>query len=158
MTYPIIKTHYGKTKRYPFKTTGPSLTHQSEAQACDINQILARWQKTGVLEHRNQHEGSYADFTNTPSDYHESMNSVLRADEMFSSLPSSVRRRFHNDPGAFLDFVADPNNAQEMVKMGLAKASKEDILEDPKPTPPKATKEPETPPKTPPKAETKPSA
>jgi len=59
-----------------------------------------------------------------PQDYHASVNAVLEAREMFESLPSSVRRRFGNDPAAFLDFVGDEENRDEMEKMGLLKAGK----------------------------------
>lgn len=145
MTMPLIKKHYEKSARVSFKTTGPSLTHQSMTDECDINQIMQRWQKTGIIEHRNTYEGQYADFTNTPADYHESMNAVLKADEMFGTLPSSVRRRFHNDPGNFLEFVADPNNSDELIKMGLAKAVPLEVIETPTATPkaaPKASPEP----------------
>jgi phage internal scaffolding protein len=38
---------------------------------------------------------------------------------MFNDLPSSIRSRFGNDPAAFLDFVNDEGNADEMIKLGL---------------------------------------
>jgi len=44
---------------------------------------------------------------------------------MFNDLPSSIRSRFGNDPAAFLDFVQDENNADEMVKLGLTEGSAE---------------------------------
>jgi len=117
-----FKTAYGNNPRKQFQTSGPSLTQTSFQRECDINTIMARFEKTGVLEHRNNFQGQYADFTNTPGDYHEAMNAVLEADEMFGSLPARVRARFHNDAGAFLDFVGNPDNADEMVKLGLATA------------------------------------
>lgn len=144
-----INTHYGKHKRLQFNTTGPSLTHQSMQAECDINKIMLRWQKTGVIEHQNKFEGRYENFLDTPQDYQESMNAVLAADEMFQTLPSSIRRRFHNDPGTFLDFVGNPENAEEMIKMGLAtKAQKDEVLEPLIETP----KAPPAPPKEPVKA------
>jgi len=121
-----FKTAYGKRVPVRFETTGYSLTDQSMAPECDINKIMLRWQKTGVLEHRNTFEGQYGDFINVPQDYHSAMNQVIEAEEMFSSLPAKLRKRFGNDPGAYLDFVADPENASELVKMGLAKASRFD--------------------------------
>ncbi|AXL14650.1 internal scaffolding protein [Microviridae sp.] len=140
----VLKTH--ERNRVAFETKGHSLTHQSHAKECDINQIMMKWQKTGVMEHRNTFEGQYADFTETPQDYHEAMNQVLQAQEMFESLPSSVRRRFANDPGTFVDFVGDPQNVDEMIKLGLAtKRDKEPsaaVIEpvDPAPKPKKEDK------------------
>lgn len=127
-----FKTAHTGYPRVQFETVGPSLTHQSMAGETDINNIMRKFEKTGILEHRNTFEGKYGDFTDTPQDYHESMNAVLAANDMFETLPAKIRRRFGNDPGQFLDFVGDPNNSKEMIKMGLAKASKlqEKLVED----------------------------
>lgn len=143
-----LRKAYDFSGRVPFATDPVSLTHQSMAPECDINRVMERWQKTGVLEHRNTFEGQYGDFTDTPSDYHASMNAVVRAEEMFSSLPSSIRKRFANDPGNFLDFVGDPENHSELIKMGLANAvDKPEVVDkndkpndDKKPNPPSSAK------------------
>jgi len=147
-------TAYGAKKPVRFATDPVSMTHQSEAPQCDINTIMLKYQKTGVLNHVNRFEGRYADLTATPTDYHESMNAVLAAQEMFEALPSSIRKRFHNDPGAYVEFVSNPENAEEMIRLGLATARQgaSDVIEDP--TPPKkpkaapaASPEPKDPPK-----------
>lgn len=114
-----FKTAYGSRKRVTTSIPGKSLTHQSEAPACDINYIMKRYEKTRTLEHVNTFGGQYADFTNTPMDYQESMNAVIAADEMFSSLPAKVRKRFHNDAHAFLEFVANEENRDDMARLGL---------------------------------------
>lgn len=113
---------YDKHIRYGFETVGVSLTHQALSQECDINRIMAKYQKTGVIEHRNTFQGVYGDYTNAPMDYQESLNAVIEAEEMFNTLPALMRKRFQNDPGAFIDFVADPENKEELVRLGLAKA------------------------------------
>ena len=46
----------------------------------------------------------------------------MLAQEQFAALDAAVRSRFDNDPAKFLEFTADPANADEMVKMGLAVA------------------------------------
>jgi len=138
-----------KTIRKPFdahervhpKISPVSMTHQSHKNECDINNIMRKFEKFGVLEHRNNYEGQYGDFTAVPQDYREAMTSVLAAQEMFLELPSKIRRRFGNDPGAFLDFATDPQNGPAMVEMGLAVKRV-----------PEETKTPSEAPKTPPKA------
>jgi len=147
----LIRKTYDR-QRQTFYTTGDSLTHQSFKDECDINRIMLKWQKTGMVEHANHFQGSYGDFTNVPTDYQEAMNQVINTQEMFSSLPSSIRKRFGNDPAAFLDFVEDPDNRDEMARMGLLKPQPkvEDVIEtDPKPKAPerpkKAAKEPDPP-------------
>ena len=112
------KTH--QRERVQFATSGDSLTKQSFSRECDINQIMLKWQKTGLVSHTNNFQGNYGDFLGLPSDFQEAQNQVLAAQAMFSSLPSSIRKRFGNDPSAFLDFVQDDENREEMVRLGLA--------------------------------------
>jgi hypothetical protein len=37
-------------------------------------------------------------------------------------IPSEIRKQFNNNAGEFFNFVQDPNNQPELVKMGLATA------------------------------------
>lgn len=124
-----FKSAYDPHSRVHPKLDPISLTHQAMAPECDINTIMKKYERTGVLEHRNNFEGQYGDFADGPADYHESMNAVIAADEMFSTLPAKVRRRFHNDPGAFIEFATNPENQDELIKLGLATR----LPEDPKP-------------------------
>lgn len=99
----------------------PSMTKQSEAAACDINNILKEFQLTGQIRHisDNAQKGIYTDLPDG-LDYQESLNIVLEGQRAFDSLPSAVRNRFANDPQLFLEFMADPANVPEMIKLGLA--------------------------------------
>ena len=126
-----IKKHFDEHPRVQFNTIGESLTHQAPKDECDINNIMAKWERTGVLDHFNKHQGQYGDFTEIPTNYQESLNSVLLAEEMFNELPSKIRRKFANDPGNFLDFATDPENIDEMIKLGLAQRHNEVIENDP---------------------------
>lgn len=96
----------------------PSRTLQSEAAACDINLIMKKYEKTGMITHVRKTSGFYGDVSEV-TDYHSAANFVAVAHESFMSLPSSVRERFKNDPGEFLAFVEDPKNADELIEMGL---------------------------------------
>jgi len=98
---------------------GAGRTIQSMKKECDINRILERFEKTGILTHKNEHQGRYGDFSNVPGDFHAAVNQVKRAQLMFDSLPSSIREQFNNDPGKFLDFATNPENQAEMVTLGL---------------------------------------
>lgn len=115
-----FKTAFGKKERVTFETVGPSAAHQEFREECDINNVMKKYERTGILEHRNRFEGSYGNFLDIPSDYHEAMGAVLEAEEMFMSLPSKVRKRFHNDAGAFVDFATNPDNQDELISLGLA--------------------------------------
>lgn len=94
------------------------LTEQNHKDDVDINNILAKYQKTQTLEHRNEYRGEYGFATSQT--YEEAMQVVAKATSMFEDLPSHMRQRFNHDPGNFLQFVQNDKNAKEMVKMGLA--------------------------------------
>lgn len=108
-------------KRVLAGVEGESRTKQSFKEECDINNILKRYQRDGLLSHVNKYQGVYSDL-GTVEEYHSSMNQVIAAQAAFDSLPSSIRLRFANDPAKFLAFVDDPRNGKELVEMGLATA------------------------------------
>lgn len=93
-------------------------TKQEFKKDCDINRIVAKYQKTGIIDHARKFSGEYAFATGL--DFQAAMELVKNGEEMFAALPSSLRNRFANDPAQFLDFVQDPANAQELVDLGLA--------------------------------------
>ncbi len=96
---------------------GESMTRQSEAAACDINNIVKKYKVTGVLPF-NKGDPIYADVAEM-GDYRTAIEQVRLADMMFLKLPSGIRANFDNDPAAFLDFVSDEDNRPEMENMGL---------------------------------------
>ncbi len=106
--------------RFTSNTTGESMTKQSFRNESNINIIMAKYAKTGLIDHVKKYEGRYEDVTGV-EDYHTSLNRIHAAQAAFMSLPSGVRTKFDNDPGEFLNFVNEPDNLEEMYEMGLAK-------------------------------------
>ncbi len=97
---------------------GVGRTKQSLRKETDINFIMAKYEKTGLVDHLSKHGGDYGFASSV--DFHECMNVVTKAEQMFEDLPAEVRRRFNEEPGAFLDFVVDPENREELIDLGLA--------------------------------------
>ena len=95
-----------------------SLTQQSFAHETDINTIVDRFMKSGVLPTPSSMP-QYADYDGV-FDFQSAMNVVRQADENFMRLDARVRSRFGNSPQKFLEFFADPANADEAVRLGLA--------------------------------------
>lgn len=95
----------------------PSLTQQQFAEEADINTIVDRFMKTGVLPDAAMMP-QYVDYEGI-FDFQSAMNVVRAADENFMRLDARVRARFQNSPQAFLEFFADPNNAEEGRRLGL---------------------------------------
>lgn len=95
-----------------------SLTQQQFKDEADINTIVNRFLKTGVLPTPNTFP-QYVDFEGV-FDYQSAMNLVRAADESFMRMDAKVRSRFNNSPQEFLEFFADPANAPEAIRLGLA--------------------------------------
>lgn len=96
----------------------PSLTQQQFAEESDINFIVDRFMKTGHIP-TPATMPQYADYDGV-FDFQTAMNVVRQADENFMRMDAKVRARFHNSPQEFLEFFADPANADEAVRLGLA--------------------------------------
>lgn len=105
---------------------GKSLTEQSHRDRVNINKIVAKARK-GIPPRVQEGPGLYGDFTSGMS-FHEMQNRVADARGDFMALPSEVRKRFENDPGKLLDFIADPNNRQEAMELGLLPKPPEKVL------------------------------
>lgn len=101
----------------PYEEHSPGRTRQEDKAAADINHIMAKYERTGLLPVTNR-EAFFADVSNAP-DYRTAIERVHAVEDAFMQLPAKVRARFNNDPSSFLDFTADPANRDEMVKMGL---------------------------------------
>lgn len=116
-----------------FEPVGESRTEQAHKDETDINRIMKKYEKTGLLNHVNQYKGDYGDFTRAP-EYQEALNSVMEANEMFMTLPAAIRKQFGNDPASFVEYVGNPENAESLITMGLAERAEEASEVSQKPT------------------------
>ena len=107
----------GKTGRKKLHMYGETVTKQSFKDDCDINLIMAKYVKTGVIDNVRDNPPEYG-FASS-DDFRQSMEIVSKANSMFENMPSKIRNKFENDPAKFLDFVQDEKNLPEMQEMGL---------------------------------------
>ena len=135
-----IRFHYSPATVVMQEVGEETLTQQHMAEACDINNIMARYEETGLLDHVNQYQGDYGDFTVMP-DFHTAMNKIRDAEEMFMTLPSKVREKFNNNPGEFVEFATNKDNLDAMADLGLAEKPKKSSADADNPEPKKAPKE-----------------
>lgn len=109
----------------------PSKTRQEFAEECDINALMARYEKTGVISHISTATPQYLDLSETSHlDLMHSLNVLNEATDGFMSLPAKVRAEFDNDPMKFVEFASDGKNLDQLREWGLAKPAE--------PTPPPA--------------------
>lgn len=116
-----ILSAYGPHLRVPLACLDASRTKQSFSDETNINNILAQYLKTGLIDYVNENQGRYGDVTGL--DFQQAMDTVALGREMFDALPANIRDRFANDPARFLDFVDDPANDEEAIKLGIRTTS-----------------------------------
>lgn len=114
----IKRDEYLKRKNRVKINTGNSDTPQDKLNQCDINRIMARAKKNGIMPNFNQRKLIYADFASLPT-YQESLNKVIAMENEFQSLPAKTRKEFDNDPQKLLDFVLDPKNEEKAIELQL---------------------------------------
>jgi len=112
--------------------TEPSKTDQTQQEHCDVKNIMKKY-GNNINNVIPPNRGVYADISELPT-YQQSLHILRDAQNSFSSLPAQVRKKFDNDPGEMMKFLADPNNNEEAQKLGLK------ITPPPKPEPTEAEK------------------
>lgn len=113
-------------RKYASSNNEESLTQQQFKEECDVNNILAKYRKTGMVSHLAKHQGDFGDFSGI-EDYQSALDKTMRAQESFMALPSELRSKFQNDPAQLIAFINDPANDAESVKFGLIKPPKEEV-------------------------------
>jgi phage internal scaffolding protein len=114
-------------------TPHESLTQQHFKDQCDINNIIRQYDRTGLITHVAKAKAFYGDFT-LVNEYQDALNLVMEAQDTFGELPAEIRAQFENDPGAFFEFVSNPQNADEMKRMGLIQTDSASVADPVKDT------------------------
>lgn len=135
-----------KGRRVATHDETPSMTQQHFKDQCDVNKIIAKYKKTGEITHLAKTPAMYKDLSNVPT-YQEALDTVLRADQAFANLPARMREKFQNQPAKLLEFLEDPKNKEEGIKLGIYQPEPQinqpnEPIQTPPPTPPPKTDEP----------------
>jgi len=96
------------------------MTRQAHVDECDINRIMARYLRTGILPGSSSNVPRYVDVTGV-GDYLEAQLVLQNARSHFQAMPSRIRERFGNDPLAMLEFLSQDENREEAIKLGLVR-------------------------------------
>jgi phage internal scaffolding protein len=103
----------------PVVNTGEGVTKQEFRDECDINVIMERYRKTGVIAFRTSKQPIYMDCSEFPTSLQDALEYIKKGDELFAEMPSHLRKEFDNDPSKFIEFVQDKNNLDKAYEMGL---------------------------------------
>lgn len=99
----------------------PSLTDQSQYKDTDINNIVRRYQTTGLLDSPGSvpfETLQYGDATLLP-DYQTALDLVNSVQTEFASMPSEIREKFGHDPMQLLEALQDPTKKTMLQDIGL---------------------------------------
>ena len=94
-------------------------TRVEQHHRTQIKQIVANVEAQGLLRASVKFSGEMDDYPNY--DFQEAQFMISKANSMFEQLPSGIRQKFNNKPAEFMQFANNPDNAQEMVDLGLRK-------------------------------------
>lgn len=101
-------------------------THKSFAKDADINNIMGKYAKTGILVDPLKvdmgRQPRFGDFSDIP-DFGHTLNRIKQAQDDFMTLPAAVRAKFNNNVENLLHFLADPKNIKEAVSLKILPAS-----------------------------------
>lgn len=121
-------------------TDDPGFTIQEQYQQTEINTILDRYQRTGIIDHVQKHEPQYGEFA--AYDFHANQNMIVKITESFNDLPAKTRSEFDHDPAKFVEFLADQHNIEDMRDGIIGDDPKPDLNADPKGDQPPPSAEP----------------
>lgn len=109
------------TNPRPKLVCGEGRTKQAFKDEADINNIVARYRATGMLPHVAARRGVFADVSKL-GDFRTQLDTLTVFKQAFETLPAVLRSRFGNDPATLVEFLQDPANLEESVKLGLREA------------------------------------
>lgn len=125
-----IKRSNGKL-RILLHTGSESYVQSAYKDECDVNRIMEKFNRTGLLPQLINSNPRFGDFSEVP-DFQEAQNIIATANSQFAALPAKLRDRFRNDPAEFLAFVHDEKNKGELAELGLLKPEAVERLKAPK--------------------------
>lgn len=114
----VERSAYRPHRRVCCEVGSESLTHQSFKEDADINNVLAKYERTGISDQVKRETAKYMDVSSAP-DLQDAFEIVRQAEEAFLSMDAELRKRFGNDPVRFVEWVQDPANASEIAEAGL---------------------------------------
>ena len=92
-------------------------TEQHHKETCDINNIVKKYDREGLLSHVTEAEGTYGDVSGL--EFKEALDMVIGMQATMDELPSHIRKYFKNDPRLFLEFMENPDNREKAIELGL---------------------------------------
>ncbi len=95
-------------------------TEQHHKKECDVNLIIKKYDKTGLINHVAKFEGKFGDLTGM--EFKEMQDKIANAKTMFEELPAEIKKEFDNTPEKLLSFMEHDENRDRAIELGLINA------------------------------------
>ncbi len=94
-------------RKYSQDFSGVSKTDRSFRAGCDVNNIVAHYQATGIDPYADRIPTQRFGHASSQS-YEEAMRNVAEINSAFAELPSAERSLHYNDPARWIDHLNTP--------------------------------------------------
>ena len=94
------------TRKHAIKIEGESLTQKHFKKETDVNNIVARYNQSGIDPYADRIGNQNFGYASSKS-FTEAMQETARVQTAFNELPSQARQHFQNDPARWLDALAE---------------------------------------------------
>lgn len=125
-----FRKNYMSTKSWykPTLNTEPSMVQKEHADELEINNVMARYVKTGFLPLKNI-APMFGDFS-IPVDFEAAQDKILKARQMFIDLPYDVRDEFRTAEELIKAFQS-PKGRARLERLGVLEKAPDAKQEDP---------------------------
>lgn len=114
----LIRNKFSKIDRVQPPTDEDDKTQQHLRDEVNINQIIAKYNKTNVITHVSKNRQRFGEFLEL-ADHAVNLDKVAKAQQSFDQLPAQLRNQFNNSIEGFFSFIQRPENADQCVKWGI---------------------------------------
>lgn len=118
----MFRTRFNRVETKGVSFPIPSHVQQCDKDSTDINKIIARYGEQCVCQAcaANARQPISEDVAALSSeDFNTMMQKMASLNNQFNELPADVRKKFGHNPANMLEFMQNPANKEEAVKLGL---------------------------------------
>lgn len=118
-TSPEMRKHCQRPGKMDEEGNPIYFTEQNHKKECDINEIIKKYDRTGLIVHTQDLEAKFGDVTGV--EFQKMQNIVAESKSKFEQFPVHIKKRFDNDVGKLLEFMEYEGNRDEAIELGLIK-------------------------------------
>lgn len=97
---------------------GESMTQQHFAEEVDINNIVAKYNRSGIITHVRAAQEKFGPLPEL-SEYAVHLDKVAKAQQAFEMLPAELRNHFNNSIPGFFKYISEEKNFDQCVEWGI---------------------------------------